>query len=112
MEDVNRLEAEAPTKGLSPLHISIGGAVIALLAVFLFYGDDESATAPTPEPPKTLLTPVDPPPAPPARKLVDDFVAANSWGTESLSLFSQAWDSLSESSAAKLRLGLDRLLPL
>ena len=103
VEDVNRLESEAPPKGLSPLHITIGGAVIALLAVFILYGDDESATAPTPEPPKTLLTPVDPPPASPARKLVDDFVAANSWGTESLSLFSQSWDSLSESERSEAK---------
>ena len=94
--DIAQLESGKVLWGLSPLHIFIGGAVIALLAVF-FFTDDEPEPALTTDPPKTLLTAVDLLPAFQARKLVEDFVAANSWGTQSLHGFGKAWQSLSES---------------
>ena len=97
VEDIVQFEPGKAPRRLSPLHISIGGVLIALLAMFLFTVDDEPETVLTTDPPKGLLTPVDPPPASQARELVDDFVAANSWGTESLHAFSEAWQSLSES---------------
>ena len=97
VEDIVQFEPGKAPRRLSPLHISIGGVLIALLAIFLFTVDDEPETVLKTDPPKGLLTPVDPPPASQARELVDDFVAANSWGTESLHAFSEAWQSLSES---------------
>ncbi|MBT6277334.1 MAG: hypothetical protein HOI95_24785 [Chromatiales bacterium] len=84
----------APAKRLSPMHILIGGVVIALAVGFFLTGEDAQQTKP-PEAPTVDNPPPPSPPEPAAKMLVDRFLLENDWSSPGLASFMNEWQSLS-----------------